>query len=436
MAAASPLSLDLRPLSGYSLLLAISGGLDSVVLLDLLIQADLKPSLAHVNFQLRSQEAEADQRLVEELAEQHQLPLYTKRVDTASQARENGTSIQETARQLRYDYFRQLMQEENIDTLLTGHHLDDDIETSLLYWGRGSGLRGLSGIPQEPHRQRPLLSVPKTALYAYAKERGLRWREDSSNAKTDYLRNTLRHRVIPSLQEAFDHWPAGIRTTLDQLKADRRDLEYMLDEKIKEHRQRTGSLESLDLEKLIKQPYFKALLHHWLPKESSFDLKALATLNPDQSGQQFDQGGWCLRHDRGRLLLWPQEDQNTEPVQISAKQASLTRPLSLSFYKQAYHQDAVVRDESVGQFDLAQLSFPLTLRLWQAGDRFQPLGMEQEKKLSDFFTDLKLSPLEKKRQYVLCSADKVIWVVGRRIDHRFRLSNSTKTIYFARINSL
>lgn len=431
-----PQQIDLSALGNKSLLLALSGGLDSMVLLDLLVQADKKPALAHVNFQLRGAQSEADQQLVEEIARQHGLILHLHRADARQYAQKERCSVQEAARRLRYDFFAELMQEAQIDILLTAHHLDDDMETSLLFWSRGSGIRGLSGIPQRANCQRPLLQTPKKALLAYAQERGLSWREDASNAQTDYLRNRLRHDVLPALGAQLNNWPGGVQTSLAQLKKDRANLEALLQERLEEELQKTGGLEILDLKKLHQRPYFQALLHHWLKERAAFDWEALAQLDLKENGQRFDQASWCLRHDRGRLLFWRQTENRLTRVSIQQDQQSIAEPLSLSFSKQAAASTELLAQEDMAQLDFDQLQFPLTLRPWRAGDHFQPLGMQGEKKLSDFLIDLKLSPLEKERQYVLCSGETIVWVLGRRIHHRYRLNNSTKTVYFVRINSL
>ena len=415
-------------------LLAVSGGLDSMLLTELFVQSGLSPAIAHCNFMLRGEDADKDQHFVKSYAQHHSLSFFTTNFDTKSYSAKYGFSIQMAARELRYDYFKTLMQENNFDYLVTAHHADDSLETILLNLGRGTGLLGLSGISGNRNQiLRPLLSFSKTEIENMARSLNLTWREDASNAKTDYQRNYIRHKVLPVFKENFPGFEKSFDKTQNQLLDESELYSHLIKEKINELEIVGDKTRKLPIKDISEIPGLRSLLHHWLQPFGDFDLTALINCLEGESGRVFDGGAYQLLVDRDFLILKPSEESTTVSYQIHEGETEKNTPLHLTFGTISTESITLHKDKNLALLDKDKLSFPLTLRKWKSGDYFIPLGMKGKKKLSDFLIDQKVNRFEKDNTWVLTSGNEIAWVVNHRIDDRFKISDATKTAYFARL---
>lgn len=422
-------------LKGKKLLLATSGGVDSMVLLNLCYQLKLDFAVAHCNFQLRESESDEDEDFVKNqisilshrAQSRCQIPIFIQRFDTKAFAEQNKISIQVVARNLRYDWFYTLLANHNFDYILTAHHLDDSLETFLINFTRGSGLDGLTGIPEQNDKiVRPLLAFSRKEIEAFAKENQITWREDSSNASDKYLRNKLRHDVIPILKELNPSLLSCFENTISHLK----QSQSLAQDAAKNLYQKVVSEEEnhtvIDLPKLLKYRNYKAYLFDWLKSFGFADWTSVYELTNAQSGKQVLSETHILLKNRDSLLLFPKQNiVSNEVFWIHKAQTEVKIPLKLDFCNVS---DISVQTSNVIFVDEDLLQFPLTIRRWQEGDVFQPFGMTGKKKLSKYFKDEKFSLLEKNNIWLLCSNDKIVWIVGKRQDERFKVTATTTKI--------
>tara|TARA_R110002050_G_scaffold288287_4_gene440222 strand:+ start:3176 stop:4480 length:1305 start_codon:yes stop_codon:yes gene_type:complete len=413
------------------LLVAFSGGLDSTVLSHALIALGFPLSLVHVNFQLRGEASEGDAKFCEDFALQQQVPFYLRRCDTEKFALESKLSIQEAARELRYSYFEELQAEHKFSAVLTAHHADDNLETFLINFTRSGGLKGLKGIPQKrDFYLRPLLGLTRKELENYAKSHNMSWREDASNESEKYQRNKYRLKLIPQWKEIETDLLVKANRSLALLREQSLAFEALLQERLAAHLNLTGTVESLNTKQLCSKEYWPSLLRFWLEDKGPWDYPSLEKLWLSENGKSLESENFILYHREGRYFLSPKKELgDLESYQISIETRSVAK---LEFQKLARENYPEVLSSQDALLDFDKLSFPLLLRPWQAGDRFKPLGLSGSKKISDYLNDIKISGSAKKEQYVLCSGDDIVWLVGNRIDHRYRVTNSTKTIYFVR----
>jgi tRNA(Ile)-lysidine synthase len=409
------------------LLLGCSGGLDSVVLAHLLFELGYSFALAHCNFSLRGTESDEDEAFVDDLAKKFEVPFYAERFDTQLYAESHDLSIQMAARALRYTWFEEVRRDFKYDLILTAHHADDDLETFLINLSRGTGLRGLAGIPQATETlARPLLPFSRNEILKYATDSELYWREDSSNAKTDYLRNKLRHEVIPPYKEAVNNAMQTFAKSQENLKGSLHLIEdYMaLVYKLVVTEFTDGY--SINIPKLLDLPNSKTLLYELLYTFGFTAWSDIGDLLTAQSGKKVTSGTHMIVKDRDQLLVSVLPENVPDRIyEIQEGTLELQLPIQLNF-------DSAERFEITNAntvfVDADKLAFPLTLRKWQTGDSFRPFGMEGKKKLSKFFKDEKLSLIAKQKVWVLCSGNEVVWVVGMRLDDRFKVEKNTRTI--------
>ncbi len=413
-------------LADSKLLVACSGGLDSVVLLQLCQAANLEVAVAHCNFQLRGLESLQDQQFVEALANDMQLPFHTTFFDTKAYAQAAKCSTQMAARDLRYDWFQELAQEFQYDYILTAHHTDDALETFLINLSRGTGLDGLVGIPSvNENIVRPLLQFSREQLHAFALEQGYTWREDSSNASDHYLRNALRHHIVPQLKIIQPNFIQPFLHTQSHLQDSQSLVQDALDAAYAHVVTESQDRLQIDVEKLLEYENYSAYLYGWLHHYGFTAWDDLYDLVNAQSGKKVLAPNFTLLKDRTALLLYANEtDRAVEAYSIPAQTAEITTPICLQFSTQAKTQD----DSKSSIFvDADLLHFPLTLRPWKSGDVFYPKGMKgQSKKVSKFFKDEKWAQVDKEKAWLLCSNDQIIWVVGHRQDERFAAHTETK----------
>jgi tRNA(Ile)-lysidine synthetase-like protein len=415
-------------LNEKKLLLATSGGIDSMILLHLFQQLEYEIAIAHCNFQLRAMESFGDQNFIQEYADTHNIPIFVTQFDTQAFAQDYKLSTQVAARELRYNWFYELLETENYDYILTAHHADDNLETFLINLSRGTGLEGLTGIPEQNENIiRPLLLFSREEIEVYAKENTIQWREDSSNASDKYLRNKIRHHLVPMLKELNPHFLSSFHKTQTHLQEAQlmvEDASIMVYQQVAKQ---AGDDIHFDLNQLLKLPNYQSYLYQWL-KEFGFSAwEDIYDLVESQSGKHIFSSEYRLLKDRDSLILSPINFvDKKDSYLIEEHQKELNNPINLSFSKAS--EMHLVSNTTIF-VDADKLEFPLLLRHWQEGDFFQPFGMDgKSKKVSKLFKDEKLSLLEKENTWLLCSNNQIVWVIGIRQDDRFRIDNTTQNI--------
>ncbi|MEM8522043.1 tRNA lysidine(34) synthetase TilS [Flavobacterium sp. PL12] len=422
------LSHNFQFLTGKKLLLATSGGIDSMVMLSLFQQLDYEIAIAHCNFQLRGVDSFSDQNFVKDYATENDIPVFITQFDTTAFAEDYKVSTQVAARELRYNWFYELAETEDYDYILTAHHADDNLETFLINLSRGTGLDGLTGIPEQNEKVvRPLLAFSQKELEDYAELHKIQWREDSSNSSDKYLRNKIRHHLVPMLKELNPNFLSSFITTQSYLQ----DAKDMVEDATIMVYQQVASQEddkiTFDLKKLLKLPNYKSYLYQWLNEFGFSAWEDIYDLVNSQSGKFVYAPEYRLLKDRETLILSPFDYVNKkEEFLITADQKVVNVPLNMTFSPAA--ERTIVSNKTIF-VDSDILDYPLVLRRWNEGDQFQPFGMDgKSKKLSKFFKDEKLSLLEKEKTWLLCSNDNIVWVIGLRQDERFKIKNTTKNI--------
>ena len=414
-------------LKGKKLLLAVSGGIDSMVLMRLCIEMKMDISVAHCNFTLRGHESDADEDFVKSQTDKLQIPIFIKKFDTKKIAEKEKSSIQVVARNLRYEWFNTLLINNDYDYILTAHHLDDSLETFLINFTRGSGLNGLTGIPQQNVSiVRPLLPFSRTEIEIFAKENKVEWREDSSNASDKYLRNKLRHDVIPILKELNPSLLHSFENTISNLQQAQSlvdDASRIVYRKVVTD---TNFQKRINLTELIQLPNYNAYLYQWLEPLGFSDWESINDLATAQSGKQIHSQNHTLLKDRNFLIVFPkQESEKTTLFLIEKEQKEVKFPLKIKFC----NVDDISNQATNTIFvDEDKLQFPLVIRKWQEGDWFYPHGLNGKKKLSKFFKDEKYSLLDKSEAWLLCSNNQIVWIIGDRQDDRFKVTETTTKI--------
>ncbi|MNS13547.1 tRNA(Ile)-lysidine synthase [compost metagenome] len=410
------------------LFLAVSGGLDSMVLLHLFQQLPYEIAVLHCNFQLRGLESFGDQNFVQEYTDTNGIPLFFTQFDTTAFANDYKLSTQVAARELRYNWFYEQLETKNFDYVLTAHHADDNLETFLINLSRGTGLDGLTGIPSQNDRIiRPLLPFSRQDIENYAKENTIQWREDSSNASDKYLRNKIRHNLIPILKELNPAFMSSFEKTQNYLQEAQTMVEDASIVVYQQVAKQEGDAIYFDLKQLKRLPNYKSYLYQWL---NEFGFKAwddVYDLVESQSGKHVFSTDYRLLKDRDSLILSPLNLENkNQEYYIETPQEQINIPLNLSFSKVA---EISIGSNTTIFVDEDKLQFPLVLRHWREGDSFQPFGMEgKSKKVSKLFKDEKLSLIEKENTWLLCSNNQIVWVLGIRQDDRFKIDNTTKNL--------
>lgn len=402
-------------------ILALSGGIDSMVLADMLLQSKANFVLAHCNFHLRGEESDGDEQFVRDYASQNGLTIYVKHFDTEDYAKGQGISIEMAARELRYAWFEELRQQLNYDYIAVAHHADDQLETFFINLLRGAGIRGLKGMQKvNGHIIRPLLDIPRTEILQYAVERHLEWREDHTNAETLYLRNKIRHELLPVIDGISKEGRSTILKSINHLASENELYRELLKEKLLQIVRQYGETQFFDLKIFPLFTLHFPLLFEWL-RDYGFNEDQVhfiyEALKNGQPGTAFFSPTHRVTIERDGLELTSICKNNDISIEISYQQIA----------KDENYQ--IDPSPQVAQLDCDKLTFPLQLRKWQAGDRFHPLGMKGSKLLSDFFVDQKMTTHQKEECQMLTTAqDEIVWVVGRRIDDRFKVTDKTKTI--------
>ena len=429
------------------LLLAVSGGVDSVVLCELCRRAGFDFFIAHCNFQLRAAESERDENFVRELGKKYAVEVFVKKFDTEKYAADNKCSIQVAARELRYAWFDEILndvknnfvsktgkQPATVVWLLTAHHANDNIETLLLNFFKGTGISGLHGIlPKQKNICRPLLFAKKETLLAFANENQLPFVEDSSNASNKYARNYFRNELIPGLQKVFPQVEENLLDNIERFSEIEVAYLQFINQQKKGLMENKGNEVHIPVLKLLKAKPLKSIVFEII-KDFGFTAHQTGEvigLLTSESGKYIPSASHRIIKNRNWLIISPYK--STEAINILVEETSKKikfQPGTISF-------DIITSDKFSGhiqtanyiaQLDAGEIKFPLLLRKWKAGDYFYPLGMNRKKKLSRFFIDQKLSITQKENTWVLEMDKKIIWVVGMRIDNRFKVKSNTKKI--------
>ncbi|MFD2144065.1 tRNA lysidine(34) synthetase TilS [Mucilaginibacter antarcticus] len=416
---------------GDTVLAAVSGGMDSVLMVHLLKSSGFKFAIAHCNFKLRGAEADADQQFCEQLAQQLGAPFHTVSFDTQYHATTQKTSIQMAARELRYQWFEQLRQQHNYTAIALAHHQNDTIETILLNLVRGTGIAGLHGIlPKNGHLVRPLLFLSRQQIAHLVSENDLTYVEDSSNASTKYARNKLRHDVIPKLQELNPSLEKTFENNLQHF----RDLETLLEIRVAELKHlltidgdevylQISAVKALNPQKLL---LYKLLQDYGFSETS---LNDVISVLDKHSGRTFESDTYKLILDRDKLIIVPKSKSTAQGVVINVDEhAAVYGNYKLTLL----HDDSplIIKDNPMAvSVDADKLIYPLQVRAWQQTDSFQPLGMKTRKKLSDFFISLKIPVHQKSQIPLLINGNgEIIWVGGHRLSDRYKVSENTKKV--------
>ena len=410
-------------------LLAVSGGVDSIVLSDLFLKSKLKFSIAHCNFKLRSKESEKDKRFVKKLAKHINVKFYSKDFETEYYAKTNKCSIQMAARDLRYEWFFQLIDEENINYLVTAHHLDDQIETFLINTSRGTGIEGLLGIRETNNLLRPLLKFTKKEILNYAKDNKLNWREDQSNFKNTYLRNSIRNKVVDELENHIPELKKNFSKTLDQL-----NLAYSLIKDQVQLFKKEKFIDSDDETKILISDIIKLrpleLFLYSVFKEYGFNHpKELIKLINSVTGRIISSNKYELLKNREHLILKKKLQIDNSFYNLKIEPHKLINPINIEISFKPF-----VTKTNFIELDYSSLSCPLIIQRPWRGAYFFPNGMKGKKKISKYFKDEKLSSFDKKNQWLLTSNDEVVWVIGMRLDRRFVATKKSKKRVYIRTN--
>lgn len=418
----------------HTILLAISGGVDSVVLANLLVNAGFQIELAHMNFQLRGEESLRDEQFVHGFAKQRNLLCHIKRVDTQSFMQEHNMGVQEAARVLRYQWFEVLMQERKLDYLATAHHADDQLETVLWHFFRGTGINGLKGMDAYSPKQkliRPLLSFHKDAILAQAKADGLAFVEDSSNADSDYTRNFFRNEVLPLIESRMPQAKQQALQTIQYLKDNAIILKHTIDQWKKKLLIADGVQYRIPILLLQEYPAWTTVLWELLQPfgfTAGQHAEIIKLLQADNSSYVSGEMYRVIK-DRKHLLIAPiKASGDPQTLLIEAGQTSISFPLGELLIQQTAVPKEISADPMLALIDASVLAFPLLLRPWRVGDYFYPIGMRKKKKLSRFFGDIKLSRTEKEQAWVIESNKKIVWILGHRIDDRFKITTQTNQV--------
>ncbi len=424
------------------ILLAVSGGIDSVVMAELFHRAGFHFGIAHVNFSLRDIESDGDEDFVRELAGRYKVKFFTTRFNTAEEAKQRKLSTQMAARELRYDWFEDILDKEGFQYLATAHHRDDSVETFLINLSRGTGISGLHGIlPKQGRILRPMLFAGRVDISEFAAAENISYREDSSNASTKYLRNRIRHTIIPEFLKLNPVFLSDMDLTIGRLRDAESIYKALINQKKKDLLILEENQVKLSLDEIIKLHPLKTWLYELLSDYNFSEAVVIEIIKSldDISGKIFFSASHRLIKDREFLIITPIEDNtfsspsSIQHYYLDEDDINLYNPLNLSISIEKADGFNIPDDPQSACLDLDKLTFPLNIRKWKQGDYFFPLGMKSKKKLSDYFTDRKFSIPQKENTWLLCDGQDIVWIIGHRIDDRYKVTSATRNIYIVRL---
>lgn len=413
------------------LLLAFSGGVDSVVLAMLLKEGGYNFELAHCNFKLRGKESDADEKFCIDFAKKNKLKIHNKQFKTKDFVKNTKTSVQMAARELRYTWFMELAKKHKYDFVLTAHHANDNIETLLINLIRGTGINGLKGIPQKQNLiARPLLFARKEDILAYAEKNKLKYRDDSSNDEVKYKRNYLRHEIIPGLKKLNPALESTFDNNIRLFRQTAAVVKQFVSEKRKEIIVEGNDSFKINIKKLVAEESAELLLFEWLsPKgfNNSQVEQIFNSLISKSSGKLFFSETHQALIDRDFIFVEFIEIK-TPQKEFLIKEISDFKKLPFKLNADLSASKKIMSGKNIAQIDFTKPVFPLKIRKWKAGDKFMPLGMTGYKKISDFLINQKLNRFEKENIWLLLNKNEVVWVIGQRLDERYKIKPNTKKI--------
>ena len=414
------------------LLLAVSGGVDSVVLCELCHQAGFDFGIAHCNFQLRGDDSDRDENFVRELAVKYNTPLYVVRFDTKKEAKQRKLSTQETARELRYKWFEETRKAEGYNYILTAHHADDNVETVLMNFFRGTGIRGIGGIePKHNHIIRPLLFARRIELEKFLQENELSFVSDITNQSEDYSRNYFRIKLIPLLEKIYPEVNENILDNIGRF----REVELLYKQAIEQHKKKLlvpqGNEIHIPVLKLKKSEPVHTIVYEII-KDYGFtsqQVNEVIALLDSESSKYICSSTHRIIKNRKWMIIAPLQTEQTDHIIIEEGIRNLEFGIGhLSIESFPNSQFPIPDSPFIALLDADEIHYPLMLRKWKQGDYFYPLGMKKKKKLARFFIDQKLSKTEKEKIWVIEMDKKILWVLGQRIDDRFKMTDKTKSV--------
>ncbi|WP_299799330.1 tRNA lysidine(34) synthetase TilS [uncultured Maribacter sp.] len=409
-------------------IIACSGGLDSTALVELCHQANLKFSIAHCNFRLRGKASDGDEAFVRDYAQKIEKEVFVTQFDTLSYVHQQKVSVQMAARELRYAWFDQLLKENKGTYLLTAHHSNDNLETFIINLSRGTGIDGLTGIPAKINDiRRPLLPFTRQELESFAQVEKMEWREDGSNADAKYLRNKIRLEIIPKLNELHPTFSDNFKNTLDYLKQTETIASAYLEKLKKDLFVDKGDRFEIEIKKIKELHPLSTYLHGLFGAYGFKEFDNLEVLLDGLSGKQLSSSTHVLVKNRDVLILTSNVESklDTQEYLITEEEVPLNLPLNLKF---SVVPERYNNTDNVIFVQKSTLKYPLTVRKWKNGDYFYPIGLNRKKKLSKFFKDEKVDVLSKEKTWLLCSEGQIVWVIGMRADHRFRVEDTAQDI--------
>ncbi|MCL1938722.1 MAG: tRNA lysidine(34) synthetase TilS [Candidatus Azobacteroides sp.] len=417
--------------SSSKIIVGLSGGSDSVVLLFLLYRLGYDCLAAHCNFHLRGEESLRDEHFAQELVASWDIPFYKQDFNTKKIAHKKGISIEMAARDLRYAWFEQLRTEHQADVIAVAHHQDDSIETLLLNLIRGTGVKGLTGIQAKNGRIiRPLLCVSKNEILQFADQERIPYRLDSSNLQEEYTRNKIRLKLIPLLKSINPSIETALLRTMENMNETANIYEQHLSEAIKKvFDSDKGTIYIPDLQKLPspQSVLFELLKNYGFSRDL---VQAIFRSLESQSGKEFHSSRYTVIKDRDRFLLIPRKPIGEKNVyMLQEDDREIHTPIFLTLAFEDFHENyEIIKDKKRAYFDAGLLHFPLKIRKWEKGDKFVPFGMNKFQKLSDYFNNHKFSKPEKDNTWLLCSDEEIIWIIGNRTDNRYRLTKGCQKV--------
>ena len=443
------------------ILLALSGGVDSMVLARLLImsqrdyettsqrvemqsQSQSNLAFAHCNFHLRGEDSNRDERFVTDFARENNIPIYIKHFDTEAYAKENSLSIEMAARELRYNWFKELKEIHNFDKVALAHHGDDQIETFFINMLRGSGIKGLKGMkPQNDFYIRPMLFSNRNQIMTFAKENDIQWVEDYTNQETVYLRNKIRHQIIPLFDEIKDNARQCLNFSIECLSSENELYRNLIDEKLAEIEFVKDDYRSVENRHFLNNENGKQLLFEWVRRfgfnyeqaESMFEAmrnEKSGVVFYNDNGQQTTDNSLIASVQKDIIEIFKNrfDDDEFQIFRFSDFQIQIDSQILRFSVLNKDENFKLIKDASVAQFDMDKITFPLKLRHWRKGDKFKPLGMKGSKLLSDFFNDLGFTAYQKRNVWIMEDAKGLIlWVVGYRISDKVKILDTTNVIF-------
>lgn len=418
---------------GGNYIVACSGGVDSVVLAHLCYKAGYTFSIAHCNFNLRGDESKRDEAFVQALAQQYNVPFYVVQFQTEAYGEMKKLSVQEAARELRYNWYEKLRKEKGATYTLLAHHANDNIETVVMHFFRGTGLHGLTGMEMvAPHSRclRPLLPFTRTQIMDYARAEGLSWVEDSSNSSNKYTRNFFRNSLLPAVQKIYPQAEENILSNIERLTKVEKLYTPLVEKLCNRLLQKNGDGYKVALNHLAQ--YTDTSLPYELFKKFGFTEGGVAEimkLSGSESGRYVHNDNYRVLKNRAWLLIMPHANPLSEPILIEKGTKKASLPIGVIEIKTIPVAAFTLNTSKVvAQVAAKEIQFPLLLRRWKEGDYFYPLGMPKKKKLARFFIDQKMAASDKENIWVVESNKRIVWVIGHRIDDRFKVAPHTEEI--------